>query len=108
MNQPVFKITKPTNKFYFSFNGHDGFGEAYEAKQGAETGIASVKANCGDRNNYDLRETTDDRFYFVLQAQNNEIIYTGKFCKTIEEREEVIGRLMEFGLGAETVIDIDK
>src|SRR5207237_4892175 len=48
--------------------------QGYASLEGAEAGIASVKANAIDPNKFLLREATDGAWYFVVTAGNGEII----------------------------------
>lgn len=51
-----------------------GASEGYKNKSGAENGIASVKKNAVDLNNFSVFKGSDEYFYFHLKAQNGEII----------------------------------
>lgn len=48
--------------------------QGYASLQGAEGGIASVKANGADATKFLLREASDGAWYFVVTAANGEII----------------------------------
>lgn len=52
--------------------------ETYLQKQGAQNGIKSVKINASNDSKYDRRKSTNDQYYFVLKAGNNEIIGTSE------------------------------
>ena len=51
-----------------------GVSEAYKSKQGAERGIASVRSCAPDHTAFELRRSIDERHYFVLKADNGEIV----------------------------------
>jgi len=52
--------------------------EGYVSKQGANTGVESVKAHAVIADNFEQRESADGQFYFVLKADNAEIIGTSE------------------------------
>ena len=49
-------------------------GEAYKRKQSALNGIASVKKNAKKRGNFEKRTARNGKHYFVLLADNGEIV----------------------------------
>jgi hypothetical protein len=48
--------------------------QVYEQKQSALTGIESVQVNGVDAKNFELKISTANEPYFVLKAQNGEVI----------------------------------
>lgn len=48
--------------------------EAYKRKQSALNGIASVKKNAKRRDNFEKRTAKNGKHYFVLLADNGEIV----------------------------------
>ena len=83
--------------FFELFEGHDGdyyfnlaaanhevvlSSEGYSSRTGALTGILSVLDNAGEVANYDLREAVNGQFYFVLKAQNGQIIGMSELYST--------------------------
>src|SRR4051794_13515711 len=52
--------------------------ELYTQKQGAEKGIASVRANASEDARFDRRTSKAGEPYFVLKASNGEIIGTSE------------------------------
>ncbi len=48
--------------------------EAYETSQGAEIGMDSVRTNGINRSNFEVRSSEGGQPYFVLKAQNGEVI----------------------------------
>jgi uncharacterized protein len=66
------------NQFMFNLKASNGevilTSEQYVEKQGAEGGIASVKQNAVDDDNYERRAAVDGSPYFVLKASNGEVI----------------------------------
>ena len=69
-------------KFYFTLRADNGekilMSEMYEAKAGAETGIAAVKINAGDDARYERKMSKGNQPYFVLKAANHEVIGTSE------------------------------
>ncbi len=67
-----------TGKFYFNLKAGNGqvilTSEAYEARAGAENGIAAVRKNAPDDNRYERKTSKAGEPYFVLKAGNGEII----------------------------------
>lgn len=101
MNSPHFQIKKNEEGYpHFAFvvdGDNEGHGETYATQQMCDKGIASVRANCKKPELYEDRITTKGKFYFVLKAENGEIIYTGKSRKTEIERDRSKELLMHFG-----------
>lgn len=62
--------------------------EAYTRKEKCRKGIEAVKRNGTTEENYTLKEASDGRFYFTLQAKNNEIIATGIIYDQEENRRK--------------------
>jgi len=107
MNTPHFKVTtNDKHEPHFAFvveNANEGHGENYSSQEMCDKGIASVRENCKNINQYELRTAENGKFYFVLKAKNGEIIYTGKLQKTEIQRERGIELLMQFGPTAEVI-----
>ena len=77
--QPTFEIKKEkSGKFMFNLKAQNDqvvlTSQAYESKEGAEIGIASVKENAGMDERYEEKSSQDDRPYFVLRAANKLVI----------------------------------
>ncbi len=88
--------------YYFNLEAKNGeivlSSEGYVAKAGALNGIESVRNNGGDVEQYEIREAANGEFYFVLKANNGEIIgvsetYVSKSNATrgLEGVSELIG-----------------
>ena len=81
----IFK-SKKDNQFYFNLldiydeNKTLVMGEGYKSKRGRNVGINSLKLNGLVRDNYELRKTDEkvERDYFVIKAQNGEIVGTSR------------------------------
>jgi uncharacterized protein YegP (UPF0339 family) len=48
--------------------------EMYSSRSAAENGIASVQANCGEDGQYECKESSNGKTYFVLKAKNHQVI----------------------------------
>jgi uncharacterized protein YegP (UPF0339 family) len=48
--------------------------EMYSSRSAAENGIASVQANCGEDGQYECKESSNGKTYFVLKARNHQVI----------------------------------
>ncbi len=74
-----YEINPTTNgKFMFNLKAENNqvilTSQVYEQKQSALAGIASVQANGGDAKNFEHLVSVAGEPYFVLKAQNGEII----------------------------------
>ncbi|MEX0739818.1 MAG: YegP family protein [Pseudohongiella sp.] len=78
-----FQIFNGSNKQYYfrlkASNGETiGHSEGYIAKQSAENGIASVRANSQSDSRYTIFQGSDKQYYFNLKAANGEIILSSE------------------------------
>jgi uncharacterized protein YegP (UPF0339 family) len=79
-----FEIRKSKNEKQFLFNLKAANGqvvlssELYDAKKGAEKGIASVKKNAANDKRFERKTAKNGELYFVLKAMNGEIIGTSE------------------------------
>ncbi len=69
--------------------------ENYVNSHGARNGIDSVRINGTEEKNYEDRTATDGRFYFVLKAQNHEIIGRGMLHNSAAQRDYDIAEVMK-------------
>ncbi len=79
----AFEVFEGQNgQYYFRLRAANGeivlASEGYVSKQGADTGVESVKAHAVIANNFEQRDSADGQFYFVLKADNGEIIGTSE------------------------------
>lgn len=83
----------PTSNSKFMFNlkaeNHQVIltSQLYEQKQSALAGIASVQTNGTDAKNFEQRKSTANEPYFVLKAQNGEIIGTSQMYSSAAAAE---------------------
>lgn len=78
-----YQISPTTNaKFMFNLKSENHqvilTSQVYEQKQSAHVGIESVQANGPDAKNFEMKTSTANEPYFVLKAQNGEIIGTSQ------------------------------
>ncbi len=64
--------------------------QGYADKKGAENGIASVGKNGTDEYNFEKKEASNGKFYFVLKAGNGQIIGQSQQYKTESGRDNGI------------------
>ena len=71
-------FTGADGQSYFHLKGGNGeviaWSEGYAGSSGLNTGIASFKENASKIANYEVRDAADGGTYFVIKAQNGEII----------------------------------
>jgi uncharacterized protein YegP (UPF0339 family) len=87
-----YQISPTTNaKFIFNLKAENHqvilTSEVYEQKQSALAGIESVQANGPDAKNFELRTSAASEPYFVLKAQNGEIIGTSQMYSSAAAAE---------------------
>jgi len=78
--------------------------EAYDTKDGAEGGIASVRRNSQDDARYERKTAKDGSFYFTLTATNGQVIGTSEMYSSTTARENGIASVKANAPDA-TVID---
>ncbi|TDP30771.1 hypothetical protein DEU29_11554 [Idiomarina aquatica] len=88
-------------QFYFRLIAANGEtilrSEGYVAKQGAENGISSVRANSPHDNRYEKRISSNDKYYFVLKSGNWEIIGMSQMYTTVQARDKGIASVKANG-----------
>ena len=87
-----YQISPTTNaKFMFNLKAENNqvilTSQVYEQKQSALDGIASVRANGSDAKNFELKASTADEPYFVLKAQNGQVIGTSQMYSSTAAAE---------------------
>jgi uncharacterized protein len=90
-----FIITKRVNNEYqFVLEANNNkiilVSEGYNTKAGCQNGIASVKTNSPYDFRYNRRISTNNKYYFNLIAENNQVIGTSEMYNTIQSRENGI------------------
>lgn len=74
-----YELKKAKNgEFFFNLLAGNGQNilksEMYSSKSAAQNGIASVQKNCGEAGQYECKESSNGKAYFVLKAKNHQVI----------------------------------
>lgn len=74
-----YELKKAKNgEFFFNLLAANGQNilksEMYSSRSAAENGIASVQSNCTEDGQYECKESTNGKAYFVLKAKNHQVI----------------------------------
>jgi len=82
-----FVITKgKDNKFYFNLKAVNGevilTSQGYKAKADCLNGIESVKKNSQDEAHFEVKTSSNDKEYFVLNATNGQVIGKSQMYKS--------------------------
>jgi hypothetical protein len=90
-----------TTQFHWDLKAPDAqtmlSSQVYEARAGAETGIASCRLNSSDEARYERLTTRDSKSYFVLKAVNGEIIGTSQMYPSVATRDKAIASCQASG-----------
>jgi uncharacterized protein YegP (UPF0339 family) len=93
----ILKKSDAAEPFTFAFMDDDGKSilrsENYKAKSGANNGIASVKKNCVNDARYEMKESSNGKFYFNLKSSNGQIVATSAMFNSTADRETCIDGL---------------
>ena len=79
--------------------------EAYTQKASALAGIDSVRANGPSESNYEKKTSSADQPYFVLKAQNGEIIGRSEMYSSTAARDNGI-KSVQVNCGSDKVNDL--
>ena len=94
---------KKSTSGQFMFNLKAGNGEViltselYVNKEGANTGIESVRKNSGDDARYERKQSKNGQPYFVLKAVNGEIIGKSEMYSSASAMEHGIDSVKKNG-----------
>ena len=99
MAQPEFVVFRGENgEFYFRLEAGNGEAllqsEGYSSKAGAENGAEATKGYACNEANYDLRDSKDGQYYFVIQAPNDEVVAVSEMYTTKSGRDKGIEATM--------------
>jgi uncharacterized protein YegP (UPF0339 family) len=89
-------VVAPTSngQYQFTLRADNGetmlTSETYVNEQGAQNGVASVKANAPDDDRYDRRTSTNGQPYFVLKSANGEPLATSELYSSTNARDDAI------------------
>ena len=100
-----YEIDKSTDgQFYFRLKAGNGQiilgSERYKSKQSCQGGIESVRINSQDDAQFEKRESSSKKPYFVLKAKNHEIIGTSELYESASARDNGIRSVKENGKDA--------
>lgn len=112
MKKSVFEIKKSADKqFYFVLKALNneviGTSETYKTKQNCQTGIASVVNNCTEVERFQVKESADNKLYFVLKSRNGRTILVSETYESKAGCENGMWSVTENALEAE-IIDTTK
>lgn len=98
-------LRKSEAKEPFSFVFVDGDktiikSENYAQKASAKNGIESVKKNSQEDGRYELKESSNGKFYFNLKASNGQVVGTSTMFASADDREAAIATLKADAPGA--------
>lgn len=97
-----FELKKASNgQYHFSLKAGNGeiilTSEMYVTKASASNGIASVQKNSGDESRYKSLTSSNGKFYFSLQAGNNQVIGNSQMYSTEAARNGGIESVKQNG-----------
>lgn len=88
-------------QFRFSLKNDGGdtllVSEGYKAKASAESGIAAVRANCGDDARYEKKTAAGGKAFFNLKAANHQVVGTSPMFATDAARDAAIASAKSCG-----------
>ena len=96
--------SEKSQEFYFRLKAANGqiilSSEGYAQKAGALNGIESVKANADSLDQYEMKESSNGKFYFVLKAKNHQVIGKSQMYASKAGAENGIESVMKNAPGA--------
>lgn len=97
--------------FFFHLKAGNGqtilSSEMYTTKAAAENGIDSVKANSGNADRFEKKESKGGDPYFVLKAANHQVIGTSEMYSSAAACQNGIESVMENGPDSPTDDETD-
>lgn len=95
MNNPKFELyTDKGGQYRFRLRARNGqvilSSEGYSSKSGCKNGIESVKKNAPQDGRYQRKTSSNDKYYFVLVAGNNEPIGRSEMYERTQSRDNGI------------------
>jgi uncharacterized protein YegP (UPF0339 family) len=96
-------------EFYFNLRAANGqvilTSEMYTAKASAQNGIESIQKNSHEDDNYERKESKNDKPYFLLKALNKKIIGKSQRYSSVAAMEAGIASVKHNG-PSKTVEDL--
>lgn len=107
----TFELSKTeAGQFNFSLRGEDEKvllrSEQYTSKSSAQNGIESVRKNAAEEKRYELKESSNGKFYFNLKAVNGQIIGTSPMFASEEIRAQALAQLKSHAATAGVMEDL--
>jgi uncharacterized protein YegP (UPF0339 family) len=97
--------SKKSDAYYFRLKAANGetilSSQAYKAKAGCKKGIASVRANAADEQNYVLKDSSSGKQFFTLTAGNGQVIGTSQMYHSSSALKKGIAAVKKNAPGAE-------
>ena len=110
MRESKFELfqSKKNDEFYFHLKAAGNSeiilgSEGYTRKASCLDGIASVKANSQDEDNFERLEAKNGEYYFNLLARNGQVIGTSETYKSKQGRDHGVDSVMRNAPNAEVV-----
>jgi len=75
--------------------------ENYAQKASAKNGIESVKKNCQEDSRYEMKESSNGKYFFNIKSSNGQIVGTSALFADEEERSAAIAELKANSADAE-------
>ncbi len=95
------------DKYYFRLKAKNGqiilSSQGYASKASAKNGAESVKKNAADEANFERKESSDGKMYFVLHAANKQVIGNSQMYASKDGCENGIKSVMNTAPQAEIV-----
>ena len=100
-----FVLRRSSNQFLFNLKAAGNSeviltSERYTTKQSALAGIEAVRTNAATEERFDRRESSAGQPYFVLRANNNEVIGTSEMYSSSSARDGGIAAVRANAPGA--------
>lgn len=96
----ILKKSEAASPFTFSFTDKDGKvlvkSENYKQKTSAKNGIESVRKNCLVDERYEMKTSTNGKFFFNVKATNGQIVGTSALFDSENDRKSAITYLKRY------------
>ncbi len=107
----TFELSKTeVGQFNFSLRGEEEKtllrSEQYTSKSSAQNGIESIRKNAAEDKRYELKESSNGKFYFNLKAVNGQVIGTSPMFGSDEARSAAIAQVKSKAATAGVVEDL--
>lgn len=100
----ILKESQAQEPFSFTFVGAAGKvlvkSENYKAKKSAVAGIESVKKNSQQDGRYELKESSNGKFFFNIKASNGQVVGTSMMFGSDADRAAAISEMKKSAPGA--------